>query len=218
MGAGSLTGRRIRRMQLGKEHPVTNGTGEIGARRLPRVDGPDRSLLEAFAERDTTDLADAMHASHALDPGIRPLYPKMPRFAGPAVTVSVPAGSQEVRRVAMDMAQTGDVLVVDARGVSAFAVLGGKLAERLKRQQLAGVVIDGYVRDRDEIEALGLPVFCRGETVAASPKTGPGEINVPVSCGGVVIHPGDVVVGDGNGVVVVPREAAADVLAKVPAR
>ena len=75
--------------------------------------------------------------------------------------------------------------------------------------------LDGYARDRAEIEAVGLPVFCRGETVAAAPKAGPGEVNVPVACGDVVVCPGDVVVGDLNGVVVVPQEAVRQVLAKV---
>jgi 4-hydroxy-4-methyl-2-oxoglutarate aldolase len=196
---------------------VANG-GEIGARRRPRVEGPAKELVDALAQRDTTDLADAMHSSHVMDGGVRPLYPAMQRFAGPAVTVTVPAGSQEVRKQAMDMAQAGDVLVIDARGVTNFSVLGGRLAKRLHEQGLAGVVIDGCIRDMEEIQALGLPVFCRGHSIAAAPKTGPGEINVPVVCGGIVVSPGDVVVGDANGVAVVPREAAAEIVAKVPVR
>jgi RraA family protein len=190
-------------------------TDEIGARRLPRVEGPDRSVIEALGACDTTDLSDAMHGSHHMEPGIRALYPGMPRFAGPAVTVSVPAGAQDVRRIAMGMAREGDVLVIDGRGIGTFAVLGGKLAEGLKQQGLAGVVIDGVLRDFEEIQATGLPVHCRGYTIAAAPKTGAGEVNVPVACGGVVVHPGDVIVADSNGVVVVPSEGAAALARKI---
>lgn len=188
---------------------------EIGARRLPRQDGPDAGIVQALAACDSTDLSDALHASHHMDPGIRPLYPQMSPFAGPAVTVSVPSGSQEVRKIAMGMAKPGDVLVVDARAVPIYAVLGGKLAEDLKQQGLAGVVIDGYVRDLEEIRAIGLPVLCRGHTIAASPKSGPGEVNVPVACGGVVVQPGDVIVADTNGAVVVPRAGAAALARKM---
>lgn len=186
----------------------------IGARRFPRVDGPGADIVAALAKCDTTDLSDAMHGSHWLNPAIRPLF-SFPRFAGTAITSAVPSGSQEARRVAMDMAGPGDVLVVAARGTSLFACLGGKLAERLKKQGVTAVVIDGNIRDKDEIAALGLPVFCRGETISAAPKTGPGEVNVPVACGDVVVNPGDVVVGDSNGVIIVPREFAAAVVAKM---
>jgi RraA family protein len=186
-----------------------------GARRLPKVEGPPRDVIAALAAVDTTDLADAMQWSLHMESGIKALWPGMPAFAGPAVTVTVPNGSQEVRRIAMDMAGPGDVLVVDARGAMGYAVLGGKLAGNLKRQGLAGVVIDGVVRDWQEIQGHGLPVFCRGFTMAASPKTGPGEVNVPVACGGVVVQPGDVIVGDANGVIVVPREGAAALVSRL---
>lgn len=192
---------------------MTNGM-EIGARRLPRVAGPDAEVIRALAAIDTTDLSDAMHAALHMEPGIRAIHPGMRAFAGPAVTVSVPTGAQDVRRVAMDLAQPGDVLVIDARGITTFAVLGGNLAKGLADKGLAGVVIDGAVRDWREIEGHGLPVLARGFTLAASPKTGQGEVNVPVACGGVVVHPGDVIVADSNGVVVVPREGAEAVARK----
>jgi RraA family protein len=194
---------------------VTDQTEEVGLRRRPRVAGPDAATIARLAECDSTDLSDAMHSSHVMDGGIRSISPDTPRIAGPAVTVSVPVGSQEARRVAMDMAQEGDVLVVDARGVSVFAVLGGKLAEGLRKKNLAGVVIDGSIRDAEEIRACGLPVFCRGHTASSSPKTGPGEVNVPIACGGVVVEPGDVVVADQNGIAVVPKDHAAAIAAKV---
>lgn len=185
-----------------------------GGRRLPKVAGPPVDVVRALAAVDTTDLSDAMQWSLHMEPSIKALWPGMPGFAGTAVTVTVPNGSQEVRRVAMDMAGPGDVLVVDARGVMGYAVLGGNLAKNLKKQGLAGVVIDGVVRDWQEIQGHGLPVFCRGFTMAASPKTGPGEVNVPVACGGVVVQPGDVIVADSNGVIVVPRDGAAALAAK----
>ncbi|WP_432974767.1 RraA family protein [Dactylosporangium sp. CA-233914] len=160
-----------------------------------------------------TDLSDVMQGACSMDAGIGPVYRPLRRFAGPAVTVAVPAGSVEVRRIAMDLAQPGDVLVVAAGAISAFAVLGGRLAERLKRQGLAGVVIDGHVRDVTEIEMTGLPVLCRGQSLRRPPATGPGEVNVAVACGGIVVSPGDVIVADADGAVAVPRAAAAGVLA-----
>ena len=189
-----------------------NTEGRVGARRGARVAGPEPATMQKLAGCETTDLADVMEAAGFMDAAIRPLHTNFRPFAGPAVTVAVPSGSQEVRKIAMGMAQAGDVLVINARGIAAFAVLGGKLARGLVDAGVVAVVADGYVRDVAEIEALGLPVFCRGHNVAASPKTGPGEVNVPIACGGVAVHPGDVVVGDRNGIIVVPREAAAEIL------
>ncbi|HMR34224.1 MAG TPA: RraA family protein [Amaricoccus sp.] len=188
---------------------------EMGARRLPKMPALEDRVLAGLAKFDTPALADAMHGANYIDPAIGPLYPGMAQLTGNAVTVAVPVGSQEVRKIAMAMCGPGDVLVVAARAISIYAVLGGGLARQLKAQNIVGVVIDGYVRDFDEIRVLEIPVYCRGRTIHASPKGGPGEVNVPVACGGAVVSPGDVIRGDENGVVAVPRQAAAHLLAKL---
>ncbi|WDZ76244.1 RraA family protein [Ensifer adhaerens] len=187
---------------------------EVGQRRLSRAEPPRAELISRFAKLATTDLSDAMHQSGVMQPGIRSIYSTDVRCAGPAVTVFVPSGSQEVRREAMASAQPGDVLVISSPGILG-SVLGGKLAKILADKGVAGVVIDGYVRDVSEIQNVGLPVFCRGHIPAAAPKVGPGEVNVPIACGGAVVAPGDIVVADWNGVVVVPRDAAEAVATKV---
>ena len=194
---------------------TTDASMEFGARRLPRPESSDTVELEGLKRCTTTDLADATSAAGVCDAGLRPIDPRNARFAGPAVTVAVPWGSQEARRAAMASAAAGDVLVVNAHGASLFAVLGGMLAKSLKDKGLAGVVIDGYVRDPEEIQEFGLPVFCRGFTPVAAPKIGPGEVNVPIACAGVVVMPGDIVVADLDGVVILPKDCAASVATKL---
>lgn len=190
----------------------------LGLRRFEASEGPDQEDVDALGRFEPADLSDVMHQCNAFDIEIRALYDGMASFAGPAVTVTVPAGSQDVQVAAMDLTRPGDVLAMSVRGRPLFAVLGGRLAKKLTDHGVVGVVIDGYVRDREEIMATGLPVLCRGQAVAAAPTSGPGEVNVPIACGGVVVHPGDVVVGGAEGGVVVPRASTKDVLAAARAR
>jgi regulator of RNase E activity RraA len=114
----------------------------------------------------------------------------------------------------MEQTRPGDVMVVNARGIAAFAVWGGNVSKGMKRRGCAGVVIDGAARDPEEAQAAGFPIFARTQATASPPPDGPGEINVPVACGGVVVRPGDIIVADLNGVVAVPQEAAEWVLAQ----
>jgi len=110
------------------------------------------------------------------------------------------------------MCRAGDVLVVSARAAEMFAMFGGHVSVALKNRGVAAVIVDGCVRDPDEIREGGLPVFARGVATAAASADGPGEVNVPVACGGVVVSSGDLVLADGHGVVVVPRDATNDLL------
>ena len=193
-------------------------SGPVGQRRHASPPAPDAGLVARLAAVATTDLSDAMHHAGAMHSGVGPLYTPFERFAGPAVTVSAPAGSLEARRAAIEVLRPGDVLVIEARAISAWAVLGGSLAERIRSAGAVGVVLEGCARDVDEIRELELPVLCRGHGVGAAPRVGPGEVNVPVACGGVVVTPGDVVVGDVDGAVVVPRGHEQEVLDAVAAR
>jgi RraA family protein len=193
---------------------TTESTIETGLRRRPRTfAAPSPELIAALRGVGTADLSDAMHQANSLDSAIQALQLPTPRVVGPALTVAVPSGANEVRRAAIEMIEPGDVLVIAGRGHHLWAMLGDKLAARVLARGAAGVVIDGCVRDADAIGQLGLAVFCRGRVTSAGPKQGPGEINVPVACGGVVVNPGDLLVADADGVVVVPRDAAAAIAA-----
>src|SRR5947209_11953742 len=114
---------------------------------------------------------------------------------------------------ALDIARAGDVVVVDTSASTMTAVLGDLVSTKARHRRLAGFIVDGLVRDLPAIRALGdFPVYARGVTPTGPLHRGPGEINYPISAGGVVVEPGDIIAGDLSGVVVIPREIAADLL------
>lgn len=194
--------------------PATPGPGfRIGSR--PEV--PPPAGWEELGEHPTPDLCDLLHGLQGVDPALGCLTGESPRLCGPALTVRVRPGDNLMVAKALDLARPGDVLVVDARGSLGAAVAGDLLCTRARRRGLAGLVVDGAVRDLPGILPLGLPVFARGVTTVAPRKHGPGEILYPVVCGGLVVHPGDLVVGDEAGLVVVPREAVPDLLPRLRA-
>ena len=156
-----------------------------------------------------------MYGSNAMVGEIRAAYRPMPRIAGPAVTVSIPGGSFQMLKMGMQQTRPGDVLVVNARGSTAFAMWGGNVSVGMTNRGVKAVVIDGCARDVADIQETAFPLFCRGTAPNSPPPQGPGEVNFPIACGGVVVNPGDIVVADQEGVVVVPREAAEEVLRRV---
>ncbi len=190
----------------------TGSDTHIGFRGFTIVSRPAPTLIQRLAAYPPSDLSDVMRGAYTLDPAISPIWPFAGRIAGPAVTVVVPQGSLNPIKFAMQQTRPGDILVVNARGNAAYAVWGGNVSKGMKHRGVAGVVIDGSARDPDEAQAAGLPVFARFQGTASPPYDGPGEVNVPVACGGVVVRPGDIVVADLNGIVAVPQEAAAWVL------
>lgn len=187
----------------------------IGFRGFTDVRRPAAALVQRLAAYAPPDLSDAMYGAYTLDPAIRPLYPFTQRIAGPAVTVCVPQGALNVIKFAMQQTQAGDVLVVNALGIAAFAVWGGNVSKGMARRGVAGVVIDGAARDPEEANAVRFPVFARSQATGTPLLDGPGEVNVPVACGGVAVRPGDIVVADVNGIVAIPQEAAEWVLRQV---
>ncbi len=187
-------------------------SSHIGFRAFTEIPRPSPDVVRRLAAFAPPDLADVMRGAQTLDPAIRPLYPIDARIAGPAVTVAVPQGSLNLIKFAMAQTKPGDVIVVNARGIRAFAVWGGNVSKGMRHRGVAGVVIDGAARDPEEAVAVGFPVFARWQATAGPPYDGPGEVNVPVACGGVVVRPGDVVVADTNGIVAVPQDAAEWVL------
>ena len=112
------------------------------------------------------------------------------------------------------MAQEGDVLVVDAGAIPDTGLWGGLMTRMALRKKIGGLIIDGGVRDSQELISLGFPVFARAVSPQGGFKASPGSVNVPVSCGGTAVHPGDLVAADADGVVVVASADAADILAK----
>jgi RraA family protein len=134
------------------------------------------------------------------------------RLAGPAFTVEVRAGDNLMIHAAIAMAKPGDVLVIDGKGATSCALMGALMINACKVLELGGIVMDGAIRDTDELRELGFPVFAVGANPNGPTKFIPGRINWPISVGGLAVSPGDLVVGDADGVVVVEREKAATLL------
>ena len=177
-------------------------------RDFDRVDPETVGAASAYA---TSILADVAGRRGALDGRIAPVAPGM-RMAGPAFTVEVRAGDNLMIHAAMAMAKPGDVLVIDGKGDTTCALMGAIMLNACKKLGLAGVVIDAAVRDTDELRQLGFPVYAVGANPNGPTKFIPGRINWPISCGAVAIHPGDLIVGDADGVVTLEREKVASLL------
>jgi RraA family protein len=139
------------------------------------------------------------------------------RVVGPALTVKVPPSDNLMIHKALTLVKPGDVMVIDGGGDHAWALLGFLMVSTAIKLGLAGIVVDGCVRDAAEIRASGFPVFAAGINPNGPMKEGPGEINFPIQCGGQPVHPGDMIVADGDGVVVVPQAHAAGTVDKVKA-
>src|SRR5207302_4451763 len=137
------------------------------------------------------------------------------QLCGPACTVKVFPGDNLMVHKALDVARPGDIVVVDTGRSASNAVLGDLVTTKAKHRQIAGFIVDGLIRDLPGILPLNFPVFARGTTPVGPLHRGPGEINYPISCGGVVVNPADLIVADGAGVVVVPRDIAPELLLRL---
>jgi regulator of RNase E activity RraA len=180
---------------------------------------PDRELVHGFAAFETPAISDQMNRLHTMEPEIRMLTDPTKPLAGPALTVKVFPGDNLMVHKSLDVARPGDVIVVDAGSSSMNAVLGDLICTKARHRGVAGFVVDGLIRDLPAIRALGdVPVFARGVTPIGPLHRGPGEIGGAICAGGLVVNPGDVIVADLNGVVVVPRLDATDVLEKVQSK
>jgi len=177
----------------------------IGFRVKTKIERAPKSLVEQFAKYPTGNIVDAMGRFGAMEAGVKPVGPGM-KFAGSALTVRIRACDNLVIYKALELAQPGDVLVIATSNFQAAATWGDLTSMIAKAKGMAGMVTDGMVRDVEGICQVGLPVFARGATPNSPFKDGQGEVNFPVTCGGVTVRPGDIVVGDGDGVVVIPRE------------
>ncbi|MER6604733.1 RraA family protein [Streptomyces sp. NPDC000927] len=167
--------------------------------------------IAAFDGISPTVLAELLGREHVMDLGIRPLWPSPPRVAGPAFTVRCPPGDNLMLHAAIYRAEPGSVIVVEAGDVD-YALAGGNVCAIARRRGVAAFVIDGVIRDLAEVRELGFPVFARGVMPVPGVKKAVGPLNVPVRCGGVEVHPGDIVVADEEGVVVTPGARREQVL------
>jgi 4-hydroxy-4-methyl-2-oxoglutarate aldolase len=178
---------------------------------------PDRALIEAFRGAMTSHLVDAMEGRGALDWRIKPLDPANAGFAGPALTAhAYPADFYGVAGAAME-AQPGDVIMCTNEHYTGTAVIGDLAAGAMRNKGVAAFVTDGLARDRAGIVAAGLPLFAMGIVPNSPASSGPGQVGAPVVLGGVLVSSGDIVVGDADGVVVVPLAQAESVLARLRA-
>jgi len=184
----------------------------VGFRIVRNVTKAPKALVEAFARIPTPLISDNMNRMFAGGAGIRPIH-REGGMCGPALTVHTRPGDNLVIHKALDMAEKGDVIVVDAGGDVTSAVIGEIMVRIAEKRGVAGFVVDGAVRDAGALARNIVPVYARGVTHRGPYKDGPGEINVPVAVDGMVIQPGDIVVGDEDGVVAVPRDGAEAILA-----
>jgi regulator of RNase E activity RraA len=190
-------------------------TGKPGFRILPAPPRLSTDVVERFRGLASSNLADAMGRFRFMDPGIqtrsgRPL-------CGIAVTALCRPADNLMVHKALAVAAPGDVVVVNTGGNLTSAVFGELMCHTAVGARLGGIVVDGAIRDVEGITGLGLPAFSRTVSPGGCDKDGPGEINVPVCCGGTVVSPGDIIVGDGDGIAVVPRELATEILDLVSA-
>jgi regulator of RNase E activity RraA len=181
------------------------------------IDRPSADMMKAYGRLSPNELCDVLELSCVMRYAIRPLWPEIPRIAGPAFTVRTGRHDNLMFHAAIYLAQPGDVIVVEA-GDDEMAVAGGNVCAIAQRRGVAGLVVDGVIRDVVESRENRFPVFGRGVSPIPAKRVGDGGMNVQIRCGGVVVDPGDVVVGDEEGIVVVPRARAADVLAKAQAK
>ncbi len=168
---------------------------------------PDPKLLERLKDVEPATVGHFRHYGF-IDPLIRPVL-KNTKVVGPALTVKTPGADSTVVHKVMELAKPGDVLVIDRCGDRQHACWGGMVTLSAHLKELAGGIIDGPATDVDEIEELGFPVYCRGLSAMTTKLLGlGGEINTVIQCGGVAVEPGDLIVADRNGILVLkPNEA-----------
>ncbi len=174
---------------------------------------PDPTCITRLGAFDTPAISDQMNRLYSMVPDVRNLTHDDLQILGPACTVKVYPGDNLMVHKSLDVAKPGDVVVIDSSTSMLTAVCGDLISTKARHRGIAGFVVDGLVRDIEAIRALGdFPVFARGVTPIGPLHRGPGEIGHPIAAGGIVVNPGDIIVGDLNGVVVVPQKLAPELL------
>lgn len=177
----------------------------------------EATVVEGFAALGAATVHEADRRRGALDPAIRPIQTGA-RIAGSAVTVSCHPGDNLMIHAAVETCRTGDILVVTTTSPSTDGMIGELLATSLRAHGVIGIVTAAGVRDAAELRSMDFPVWARAISTQGTVKASPGSVNVPVVCGGQLVHPGDAVVADDDGVVVVPHARCREVLEAARAR
>jgi len=185
-------------------------SGKVGFRIRSQWRRPDAALLASFGNASSAQVADSMSRLGAMDTGIKPIWPS-PRIIGSALTVWCHAGDNLMLHKAISMALPGDILLMNTQGNITNSGFGELVATSAVKIGVRGVIVDGTVRDSEALQALALPVYARGLCANGCNKDGSGEVGAIISCGGVAVRPGDIIIADRDGVAVVPLDDASEV-------
>lgn len=190
----------------------------LGFRIVEDFDRVSPDIIEDIATFSVNDVADLVGALYTTNGSLKEAYPNMPKLIGNALTIKVAPGDTMMIKKAIELAQKGDVMVVDARGYTDTCLGGGNIAVAAQKAGVTGMVLDGAWRDIAEVEAIQMPMFLKAIQPVTGPKRGPGEIGTPICCAGAIVEPGDVVYGDREGIVVIPHRAVLRVHEKLMAK
>jgi RraA family protein len=183
------------------------------------IERPDPEVVAGFAAFESASVSDLMNRLFTMDSAIQNVTDPDLTILAPATTVKCYPGDNLMVHKALDIAKPGDVVVVDSSGSTLGAVLGDLISTKARHRGIVGFIVDGLVRDIAAVKRLGnFPVFARGVTPIGPLHRGPGEVNYPISAGGIVVNPGDIIYADQNGVVVIPREIAPELLDRLRER
>lgn len=189
----------------------------IGCRIIKDFERPDKALIERFQNMPVANIDDNMNRIAAVDSAIKPVGYKG-QMVGCAFTVRVAQGDNLMFHAAMDLAKPGDIIVIDAGGFTERAIFGELMCTYLKERGILGVICDGAIRDYGGLAAMeNFRVYARSATPNGPYKNGPGEVNVPVVCGGKIVYPGDIVVADDDGILFIRPDQAEDLISKTEA-